>query len=244
MSDEALDSPSRPARPAAQHAYAHIKERLLDGRFAGGTLLSENDLAQRLGVSRTPVRHAFALLQAEGLLELYPKRGALVVPVLALGGRRRARGPAAVRAALRARARAPPARRSSRACARRSPPRSARSPAAPASPEADRRFHRALVAAVGQPRSCCASTTLLRDRHQRIAATTVARDPVPCRALHRRAPRDRGGDRARRRRGGRRADARPPADRARAARGGASEPRHAPLRPPPGRAAAHLSRRA
>jgi len=66
---------------AADRAYAHIKKRLLDGRFAGGTLLSENDLAKRLSMSRTPVRQAFLQLEAEGLLELYPRRGALVVPI-------------------------------------------------------------------------------------------------------------------------------------------------------------------
>jgi DNA-binding GntR family transcriptional regulator len=66
---------------ATARVYAHVKERLLDGRFPGGALLSENELAQRLGLSRTPVRQAFVQLEAEGLLELYPKRGALVVPV-------------------------------------------------------------------------------------------------------------------------------------------------------------------
>src|SRR3954454_15696101 len=70
-------------RSAAVRAYAEVKARLLDGRFAGGTLLSENEIAQRLGLSRTPVRQAFVQLEAEGLLELYPRRGALVVPVAA-----------------------------------------------------------------------------------------------------------------------------------------------------------------
>ena len=68
-------------RSAAERAYDYVKERLLDGRFAGGTLLSENELAQRLGLSRTPVRQAFVQLEGEELLELYPKRGALVVPI-------------------------------------------------------------------------------------------------------------------------------------------------------------------
>ncbi len=68
-------------RSAAQVAYDYVKARLLDGRFAGGTLLSENEIAQRLNVSRTPVRQAFVQLEAEGLLELYPRRGALVVPI-------------------------------------------------------------------------------------------------------------------------------------------------------------------
>src|ERR671931_1935108 len=69
--------------PAAARVYAYVKQRLLDGTFAGGALLSENELSQQLGLSRTPVRQAFVQLEAEGLLELYPKRGALVVPVAA-----------------------------------------------------------------------------------------------------------------------------------------------------------------
>src|SRR3954469_25571053 len=68
---------------AAARVYAHVKERLLDGSFPGGALLSENELSQQLGLSRTPVRQAFVQLEAEGLLELYPKRGALVVPIAA-----------------------------------------------------------------------------------------------------------------------------------------------------------------
>ena len=64
-----------------QRAYAATKERILDGRFAGGELISEGDVAELVGLSRTPVREAFLRLEAEGLLRLYPKRGALVVPV-------------------------------------------------------------------------------------------------------------------------------------------------------------------
>src|ERR671916_437064 len=60
---------------AAHRAYAYVKERLLDGRFAGGTLLSENELAHRLGFSRTPVRQAFVQLEVEGLGGATPKRG-------------------------------------------------------------------------------------------------------------------------------------------------------------------------
>src|SRR3954451_8810394 len=69
--------------PAAARVYAYVKERLLDGTFPGGALLRESELSQQLGLSRTPVRQAFVQLEAEGLLELYPKRGALVVPVAA-----------------------------------------------------------------------------------------------------------------------------------------------------------------
>lgn len=67
--------------PAARRAYDHVKGRLLAGAYEDGELLSEGTIAQELGVSRTPVREALLQLQAERLLTLYPKRGALVTPV-------------------------------------------------------------------------------------------------------------------------------------------------------------------
>ncbi|MDR7299835.1 GntR family transcriptional regulator [Haloactinomyces albus] len=67
--------------PAADRAYQHVKAGLLDGSYPDGALLSEGEIAQSLQMSRTPVREAFLQLQAEGFLRLYPKRGALVVPV-------------------------------------------------------------------------------------------------------------------------------------------------------------------
>ncbi|MCR3722685.1 MULTISPECIES: GntR family transcriptional regulator [Prauserella salsuginis group] len=74
------DEPS-PPRPAGERVYDWVKERILDGRLPGGELLSEGDAATALNLSRTPVREAFLRLEVEGLLRLYPKRGALVVPV-------------------------------------------------------------------------------------------------------------------------------------------------------------------
>src|SRR4051812_46879328 len=68
---------------ASERAYRHVKERVLEGALPGGELISENEIAEQLGMSRTPVRAAFGQLEAEGLLRLYPKRGALVVPVSA-----------------------------------------------------------------------------------------------------------------------------------------------------------------
>jgi DNA-binding GntR family transcriptional regulator len=66
---------------AKDRAYAFTKERVLDSTYAGGDLITEGEVADALGMSRTPVREAFLRLEGEGLLRLYPKRGALVVPV-------------------------------------------------------------------------------------------------------------------------------------------------------------------
>jgi len=73
--------PSPPS--AASRAYDHLKRAILEGTHPGGTLLTEGDVAERLGVSRTPVREALLRLESEGLVRLYPKKGALVVPVSA-----------------------------------------------------------------------------------------------------------------------------------------------------------------
>ena len=68
-------------QPAAALAYEAVKKLILDGEIAGGELISENALAQQLGMSRTPMRSAFQRLESEGWLTLYPKRGAVVTPV-------------------------------------------------------------------------------------------------------------------------------------------------------------------
>jgi DNA-binding GntR family transcriptional regulator len=68
---------------ATDRAYDFAKARILNGRFPGGTFITEGNVAAAVGLSRTPVREAFARLESEGLLKVYPKRGALVVPVSA-----------------------------------------------------------------------------------------------------------------------------------------------------------------
>ena len=170
-------SPGRPrVETAAQRAYAYVKQRLLDGRFPGGTLLSENALAHELRISRTPIRQAFGQLEAEGLVELYPRRGALVVPISASEADdvREAREliePFCALHADRAALSWPPSSMP------RSPTRSARSTAPGADFAAgDRRFHRAIVAAADNV-LLTRAYDVLADRHQRVAATTVARDP-------------------------------------------------------------------
>src|SRR6476660_9315497 len=69
--------------PAADRVYTHVKQGVLERRYEGGTLLTEGELAEAVGVSRTPVREALLRLEVEGLIRLYPKKGALVVPVSA-----------------------------------------------------------------------------------------------------------------------------------------------------------------
>jgi DNA-binding GntR family transcriptional regulator len=75
--------PINGAGPASGRAkaYAFIVDQVLTLPTTTGSFLNEQDLAAQIGVSRTPVREALLLLQAEGLVELVPKRGAYVPPL-------------------------------------------------------------------------------------------------------------------------------------------------------------------
>jgi DNA-binding GntR family transcriptional regulator len=81
MLASAVVTRSEQPEPAADRAYAVTKELVLTGELPGGHLFSEGEIATRLDMSRTPVREAFLRLQAEGLLQLIPKRGVVVAPV-------------------------------------------------------------------------------------------------------------------------------------------------------------------
>jgi len=56
-----------------------IENEILSGGFSSGERLDEVRLAQQFGVSRTPVREALMQLSAIGLIEIRPRRGAVVV---------------------------------------------------------------------------------------------------------------------------------------------------------------------
>jgi DNA-binding GntR family transcriptional regulator len=55
-----------------------LREAILRGHFKPGQRLDQNEVAELFNVSRSPVREALRTLAAEGLLEVYPHRGAVV----------------------------------------------------------------------------------------------------------------------------------------------------------------------
>ena len=64
-----------------RQAYRTIKARILENHYPPGQQVLEQQLADDLGMSRTPVREALIRLQNEGLVELIPRRGMRVVPL-------------------------------------------------------------------------------------------------------------------------------------------------------------------
>jgi DNA-binding GntR family transcriptional regulator len=67
--------------PLAARIAAAAARGVVERRYDAGTLLTEADLAEAEGASRTPAREAMLQLEAWGLVRLLPKKGALVVPV-------------------------------------------------------------------------------------------------------------------------------------------------------------------
>ena len=84
---KAATDPVAPARPSAakgsrqasaSRAYDSIKTAILSGARAAGSHIAEIEVAQAVGISRTPVREALRRLESEGLVQVLPNVGAFV----------------------------------------------------------------------------------------------------------------------------------------------------------------------
>jgi DNA-binding GntR family transcriptional regulator len=62
-------------------AYETLKKNIIDGKLAPGLAINENELAEDLEVSKTPVREALRQLEREGLVENIPGRGSTVTHI-------------------------------------------------------------------------------------------------------------------------------------------------------------------
>lgn len=65
-------------RPGVSAIFERLRRMILDGEYGPRERLIEEQLAERLGVSRTPIRQALTMLEAEGLVEVQPNKGAMV----------------------------------------------------------------------------------------------------------------------------------------------------------------------
>ncbi|WP_420099885.1 GntR family transcriptional regulator [Corynebacterium sp.] len=63
--------------------FAQIKDMIITGTLLPGDELRERDIADRLGVSRVPVREALPMLESAGLVKLSPRRSARVTEITA-----------------------------------------------------------------------------------------------------------------------------------------------------------------
>ncbi|WMY11779.1 GntR family transcriptional regulator [Paraburkholderia phenoliruptrix] len=65
----------------ADQAYGLMRRRILDNEWPPGYQATEQEAADQMGMSRTPIREAFHRLQQEGLVTVVPRHGARVLPV-------------------------------------------------------------------------------------------------------------------------------------------------------------------
>lgn len=65
-------------RPLREIVYEELKMQILRGTIVPGTRLMEVEMAEQMGVSRTPIREAIHKLEKEGLVVIEPRRGAYV----------------------------------------------------------------------------------------------------------------------------------------------------------------------
>jgi GntR family transcriptional regulator, rspAB operon transcriptional repressor len=70
-------------RDNVEQVYRRVREAILEGEIAPGTIMSQVALADELGVSRTPLREALRMLQSEGLVDAQANRRVTVRPVSA-----------------------------------------------------------------------------------------------------------------------------------------------------------------
>lgn len=78
-----MNSPHSPPVAARLSEYLRetIEERIATGEYPPGMRLDESELAEEFNVSRTPIREALIQLDSEGVVEMRPRRGAIVMEV-------------------------------------------------------------------------------------------------------------------------------------------------------------------
>lgn len=77
-----LNTVNRPRqKTATQRAAEQIRQLIISGELSANTNHLESALADRLGISRTPVREATLMLQSRGLLEVQPRKGVRICAI-------------------------------------------------------------------------------------------------------------------------------------------------------------------
>ena len=162
-------------------AYREIRQRILDNVYPAGHRALEQEYADELGLSRTPVREALLKLASEGLVEVMPRHGTRVLPVSPDDMREIYEMLAALEpmaAELVARKKLPAADLKPLVDASRDMTSALRADDLDAWAEADERYHRLLIALAGN-RLLADAVQGLWDRAHRARMVTLRLRPKP-----------------------------------------------------------------
>jgi DNA-binding GntR family transcriptional regulator len=66
---------------AKEHAFNQIQQWIIDGTLLPGEKINDTELAEALGVSRTPIREALQILELEGFVKMYPGKATQVTEI-------------------------------------------------------------------------------------------------------------------------------------------------------------------
>ncbi|MHC1762389.1 MAG: GntR family transcriptional regulator [Negativicutes bacterium] len=67
-----------PQESSREYVYRLIRSNIMDLKYAPGSTISENEIAEQLNISRTPIREAIIRLVQENLIDVFPQRGTYV----------------------------------------------------------------------------------------------------------------------------------------------------------------------
>jgi len=81
LSANILDYPVERHLTLRERIVEFVKEAIMKGRLKPGERVPEPELAERFGISRTPIREAFRQLESEGFITFTPRKGAIVSPI-------------------------------------------------------------------------------------------------------------------------------------------------------------------
>lgn len=73
--------PTLQTRSLREQVYEYLRDEMTRGGLQPGAFLDLNDLAQRLGISRTPLREALLQLESQGFITVLPRRGFRLNPL-------------------------------------------------------------------------------------------------------------------------------------------------------------------
>ncbi|MBI5561119.1 MAG: GntR family transcriptional regulator [Deltaproteobacteria bacterium] len=76
-----MDYPLERPLTLRERIVEFVKDSVIKGRLKPGERVPEHEIAESLGISRTPIREAFRQLESEGFITVAPRKGAIVSPI-------------------------------------------------------------------------------------------------------------------------------------------------------------------